>query len=388
MENNLEKKGTPIKTNASIITMLSVGGAYASYQIGAGSASGQEALQFFVSYGSKWALTLPIFVAVLIGIYCVIIYRRGQQFEVASEAYTFYCGKYVGKLFDYFSTILIAGFALGLYSSCGASLNMYLGISPYVGACIMAVIVFVTVILGLERLVDILGICGILIFACMVIVAIMALINPLSSIEETDAAVPELLADGSILKATMLGIDNPIVTAFNYTGITLLTAFPFLVALSKRMKNKKEVVGSSITSGVFFTGTIYVGGIIVLLSLVKLCTIDSGLQLPNLAACRAMFPAFSYVVLIILTIAIYSSIAGYSWVVGRRFAKEGSWQQKVIYIAMAVIGIFTGSFIPFNQIVNFLYPFAGIVGLIIFALVVITEIRMALKKKNPSVDTE
>lgn len=388
MEKNLEKKGTPAKSKASIITMLSIGGAYASYQIGAGSASGQEALQFFVSYGSKWALTLPIFVAILIAVYCVIIYRRGQQFETAAEAYTFYCGKYIGKLFDYFSTILIAGFALGLYSSCGASLNMYLGISPYVGACIMAVIVFVTVILGLERLVDILGVCGILIFLCMVVVAIMALFNPLSSMAETDAAVPELLEDGTILKATMFGIDNPIVTAFNYTGITLLTAFPFLIALSKRTKNQAEVVGSSITSGVFFTGTIYVGAIIVLLSLVKLCTIDSGLQLPNLAACKAMFPTFSYVVLIILTIAIYSSIAGYSWVVGRRFAKEGSWLQKVIYIAMAIIGIFTGSFIPFNQIVNYLYPFSGIVGLIIFALVIITEIRIASKKNSLPAEAE
>lgn len=365
----------------SIGTILAVGGAYASYQIGAGSASGQEALQFFVSYGSKWALTLPIFVAILIGIYCYLIYKRGTQFETAAEAYTFYCGKYTGKFFDYFSTILIAGFALGLYSSCGASLNMYLGVSPYVGAIIMAVIVFLTVILDLKKIVDILGVCGVLIFVCMVIVAIMALFNPLSSIEETDAAVGGMVEDGTILKATMLGIDNPIVTAFNYTGITLLTAFPFLIALSKRMKNNGEVVGSSITSGIFFTGTIYVGAVIVLLSLVKLSTVESGLQLPNLAACKLMFPTFSYVVLAILIIAIYSSIAGYSWVVGSRFAKQGSWQQKAIYVAMALIGIFTGSFIPFNEVVNALYPFSGIVGLIIFVLVIIGEIRMARAKK-------
>lgn len=388
MENNLEKKNTSAKTKVSVGTIIAVGGAYASYQIGAGSASGQEALQFFVSYGSKWALVLPIFVAILIALYCAIIYKRGAQFEKAEQAYSFYCGKYVGKIFDYFSTILIAGFALGLYSSCGASLNMYLGIPPYVGALIMAVIVFFTVILGLERLVDILGVCGVLIFLCMVVVAILALANPLSSMQETDAAVPGLLEDGTIYKATMFGIDNPIVTAFNYTGITLLTAFPFLVALSKKVKNKGEALGSSITSGVFFTGTIYVGAIIVLLSLVKLTTINSGLQLPNLAACKAMFPTFSYVVLAILIVAIFSSIAGYSWVVGRRFAKEGTWLQKIIYIAMALIGIFTGSFIPFNQVVNYLYPFAGIVGLIIFALVIITEIRMALKKKAAPASVE
>lgn len=381
MDNNLDNNKNKAAKKSGIATMIAVGGAYASYQIGAGSASGQEALQFFVSYGSKWALILPIFVAVLIALYCFLIFKRSFQFETADQAYTFYCGKVVGKIFDYFSTILIAGFALGLYSSCGASLNMYLGIPPYVGACIMAVIVFVTVILGLERLVDILGVCGVLIFACMVIVAILAIFNPLSSMAETDAAVPQMLEEGTIYKATMFGIDNPIVTAFNYTGITLLTAFPFLVALTKKMNNKNnEIVGSSITSGVFFTGTIYVGAIIVLLSLVKLAEIESGLQLPNLAACKAMFPGFSYVVLIILTIAIYSSIAGYSWVVGRRFAKEGSWLQKAIYIVMAIIGIFTGSFIPFNQVVNILYPFAGIVGLIIFALVIIKEIRLAGKK--------
>lgn len=376
MTNNSGKKATG---KASLITVLAVGGAYASYQIGAGSASGQEALQYFVSYGSKWALTMPILVGVFIFIYCWLVFRRADSFNTPQEAYEFYCGKWLGKVVDILSTILIAGIGLGLYSGCGSSLKLYFGLSEYVGAIILGVIAFVTVILGLEKLVNILGVCGVLIFAGMAIVAVMALINPLSDIETTDAMMPELLEEGTVLKATMLGIDSPIVSTFNYTGITLLTAFPFLYALAERLKNKGELIGGSVTSGIFFAGTIYVGGVIGLLSLAKLVEID-GLQLPNLAACKLMFPGFSYVVLAVLVVAIYSSIAGYTWVVGRRFAKDGSWQQKAIYVAMALIGIFTGSFIPFNQVVNFIFPIAGLVGLIIFVGIIVREIQYAGKE--------
>lgn len=382
MQNNNESNNLSNKSGKmNFLTIIAVGGAYASYQIGAGSASGQEALQYFVSYGSKWCLILPIFVAIAIAIYCYLMFRRCGNFENPNDGYEFYYGKYLGKVIDLFSIVLIGGIGLGLFSGCGASLKLYLGIPEYAGAIILGVVSVITALLGLEKLIDILGVCGVLIFGVMVIVAIATLLNPMVSLSETDAAIPQLLEEGTILRASVLGIENPIISTINYTGITLMTAFPFLVALSSRNKNKSEMIGSSITSGIFFSGTIYVGGVIILFTLPKLAEIG-GLQVPNLAACKMMFPVLSYFVLAIIICAIYSTITGYLWIIGRRFAKDGTWKQRIIFLAVALIGIFTGSFVPFNQVVNFIFPIAGLVGIVMFIGIIIKEIQMAGSNKT------
>ena len=89
-------------------------GAFAAYHIGSGFASGQEVLQFFGSWGGAWAFITPLIPMVFIFIYAVGMFRSGmlQSFENPSDAYAWYCGKWVSKFMDIFSIIMIAGIGL------------------------------------------------------------------------------------------------------------------------------------------------------------------------------------------------------------------------------------------------------------------------------------
>lgn len=102
------------KSDFSWKTLLSVGGAFAAYHIGSGFASGQEVRQFFGSWGGAWAFITPLIPMVLIFIYAVSTFRSGmlQSFENPSDAYAWYCGKWVSKFMDIFSIIMIAGIGL------------------------------------------------------------------------------------------------------------------------------------------------------------------------------------------------------------------------------------------------------------------------------------
>jgi len=89
-------------------------GAFAAYHIGSGFASGQEVLQFFGAWGGAWAFITPLIPMVFIFIYAVGMFRSGmlQSFENPSDAYAWYCGKWVSKFMDIFSIIMIAGIGL------------------------------------------------------------------------------------------------------------------------------------------------------------------------------------------------------------------------------------------------------------------------------------
>lgn len=71
-------------------------------------------LQFFGSWGGAWAFITPLIPMVFIFIYAVGMFRSGmlQSFENPSDAYAWYCGKWVSEFMDIFSIIMIAGIGL------------------------------------------------------------------------------------------------------------------------------------------------------------------------------------------------------------------------------------------------------------------------------------
>lgn len=62
--------------------------------------------------GGAWAFITPLIPMVFI--YAVSTFRSGmlQSFENPSDAYVWYCGKWVSKFMDIFSIIMIAGIGL------------------------------------------------------------------------------------------------------------------------------------------------------------------------------------------------------------------------------------------------------------------------------------
>lgn len=59
--------------------------------------------------------------------------------------------------------------------------------------------------------------------------------------------------------------------------------------------------------------------------------------------------------------------------VGGAFAADKSTKQRIIIVVTALVGIFTGSVIPFGTIINALYPFAGCIGVVLFVIVIVND---------------
>ncbi len=363
-------------------SMLMVGGAYASYTIGAGFATGQEVLQFFGGWGNP-ANYLAIFVSMAMTVYFTIsCYKTGQekQFSNPSECYAYYCGKYVGYFFDWFCLMIVFGIAIAMFAGCGATINQYFGVPIYVGAVLLGIAAAGTVMLGLKRVVEVLGFLGVVIIAYVVVIGIYAVATSPVGLTESMSNLPGYLSDGKVLRAGVFGIYNPILSALFYGGLCLIVSIPFLISLGKQTANQKEALVSGVFSGLFF----YSGVLLVLMAvLINIdWIIETGAQIPLLAAMHNMIPSISWTFAVILVLGIFTTITGYLWLISGRFAEDKSTRARTITAVVAVAGVFGGSFIPFNQIINILYPISGLVGCAFIIFIIAKDVKLYSQKKS------
>lgn len=93
------------------LTALKLGGAFMATCIGSGFATGSECLSFFVTYGIGGALGALAVSFVVYFLFARELFNKGQELEPeqCTSLFTYYFGKAVGSLLDWFSAILVGG---------------------------------------------------------------------------------------------------------------------------------------------------------------------------------------------------------------------------------------------------------------------------------------
>lgn len=363
--------------------VILVSGAYTSYHIGSGFASGQEVMQFFGSWGWYWPLIVPLITAA-VGILCTSISYRGGwvfQFEKPSDAYDRYFGKYLARFMDIFTMIVIAAIGLVMFAGSGAALHYYLGTPVYIGAIFMGIISVAVVWLGLEKVTDVLGVSGVIMVAIILIAGLYSLFTADTGIIESQKNLAQHVAEGKIMQAGIWGISNPVAAGVFYSGLMMLNSFPFMIAIGKGLKSNKEAVACGLGSSILFC----LGVIFVVWAIIPNLDhiVESGSHLPMLAVVAKILPFLTPLFILVIIAGIFTTITGYLWIIGRRFAEDRTRKQKVIVAVVALVGIFAGSIIPFATLINILYPYSGIMGIFVLFVVLGNEIAGRVKVGLP-----
>ena len=110
--------------------------------------------------------------------------------------------------------------------------------------------------------------------------------------------------------------------------------------------------------------------------------VEKEAEVPMLAVVEKILPVLEPFFAIIIVCGIFTTITGYLWTIGRRFAPDKTSKQRIIVAFVALCGIFGGSIIPFSTLVNFFTPLVGLVGFISFLFMAVHEIRAIAAKKN------
>lgn len=359
-------------------------GAMIAFYIGAGFATFQEVLQYEASYGN--AMIVVVITIAIIYIYTNLSFATvGSRVKVSrgGEIYDHYCGKYIGKFFDWFCAIYCYICYFVMCGGANSTVTQQWGLPNGVGAVIITVAVIATVIFGLDGIVNALGKLGPIIVILILITAGVTVFNSIGGYEQGIQDMERMVADGTV--ATVGGNplsevapwSNPIFAALSYSGFVIMWFAAFMSELGA--KNKLAEVNTGVIASI-----ICIAAAAILCSLALICTASESCvePIPALVMANNIHPIFGSIYAIIVFAGIYTTSVPLLWTGISKLAPEGTPKYRALVVIGGIVGCLIACFVPYQGLVNFIYGTLGYVGFILVFFMVIYDIRTKMGK-NP-----
>ena len=351
----------------SLKRILSFCGACIAFYIGAGFATMQEVMQYEASYGSQFWIVIAV--AALIYVYTNISFvNNGNRLKLKNggDIYEVYCGKWIGKFFNYFSALFCYMSFVVMCGGANSTAMEQWGFPNGMGAIILAVLVVLTAIAGLNGIVKTLGILGPVIILFIIGVSIWSAINGWNNLgiglESVDTHKYEI---------AQVGNGNPVASGASYGGFVILWFAAFLGGIGSR-NNKKEVNVGMLLS------TIAIFGVAAVCCIALIANIDMtwNAGVPALALAKNIHPWLAEAFAFIIFIGIYTSACPLLWTGVRKLSDEGTNKYKWLTVVGGVLGCVIACFVPYRPLLNVIYGLNGYLGFILVAFMIVNDVRV------------
>lgn len=361
----------------SVKNIVLFAGAICAYLIGSGFATGQEVCQFFAVSGVKGLFAAFIFLAIM-GASAYVLCGIGQQMKFANpyDVFEYYCGKVIGQAYVWLSVVTNYCIFVVMLAGAGATIHQFYGTPVYIGTGMIALLGLGTAVLGMDKLIRIIGVIGpvkVLFVMVLGIAGIVTLTGQPALLNEASRAIPALGMETASPHWAWSGA--------LYAFLCLMMSIPFLVNCGASAGSLKEARATGITASIAFTAAIVM---LVIAELVNYKLI-AGQQVPTLAIASDISPFLGLIFSVLIVVAIYSAVASLLLMTVRRFAADKTTRFNIIAMVLTAIGMLFGGIIPFARLVNILYPLAGYSAIIFIGFMVYKEVRP--KFTGPRTDT-
>ena len=352
--------------------IVRIGGAVIAFSIGAGFATGQEVMQFFASNGYLCILTAVTFFLIMVYTNCSFAWAGNhEKFSDNSAIFRYYCGPVLGRIFDYFTILVCYSGFIVMVGGASSTLSQQFGVPYLVGGMAVALLSGLTVVFGLNSLVDVISKIGPVLIVFTMAIAIITIAQTGGNIPEGVAA----LESGQV--EVLRGGSNAVTSAFIYAGSALLWFPSFLSNLGAR--NRLGNVWGGIAAGQILT---VLTGVLISFSILANIFDVAGSQVPSLMLADRIAPWLSVAFAFIIFAAIYSSATPLLWTAASRFTTEGTAAYRILALALMAVGCIIALFVPFDRLVNVIFGINGYGGFVFMALMIIKDVRTALKHRS------
>lgn len=348
--------------------VINYAGAFIALLIGSGFATGQEILQYFVSWGYKGILGV-IVCFILLAYVGVSFVSAGynNRFKTPNDIYKYYCGNALGTFYDYFSIFFIFLSFTVMIGGTGATVNQHYGISPYIGGVIMALLAVITVVFGLSKIVEVIGNIG------PVIVVIAIFVGAVSIFTNLDGAssAPDVIQAMVKSKEIKVASTSWWLAAGSYVGFCMLWLAAFLGQVGSGANSDREAKLGAFGGALGFSIAVLLMTLGIIFSIATL----NGSQIPTLVLAARIHPMLANLFSVIILLGIYTTSVPLLWSVVARFAEEKTLKFKLLAIVLAVLGAVIGLLLKFDTLVNYVYVINGYVGLILLFIMIARSIQ-------------
>ena len=365
-----------------ISSILAICGACISFYIGAGFATMQEVVQYEASYGSRFLIV--ILVAAAIYLYTNISFAtNGNRLKLnrGGDIYGVYCGvfgKKIGKcaamFFDYFSAFFCFMSFVVMCGGANSTLTQQWGAPFGVGAVTLTVLVVVTVVFGLQGIVNALSKIGPIIIAMILLVSVVTSVTGWGNFAGNLTKIDQgTYAD----VMQQVGGGNPLASGASYGGFVILWFAAFLSELGAKNKLKDVNIGM-LLSAIF----IFFAAGVCCVALIGHIDATAAADIPALVLAEQISPVVAVAFAIIICAGIYTSATPLLWTAVRKLADEGTVKYKAITVLAGAVGCGIACFVPYKELINVLYGLNGYLGFVLVFAMVAYDLRTKMSLKH------
>lgn len=346
--------------------------AYVGVLTGAGLASGQELMQYFISFGIKGLFGLGA-IGILHVLLGGIILQLGSHYlaENHLDVIEEISNKYVTKFMDY--SLIINCFLMGfvMIAGAGSNLNQQFGFKTWVGSLICTLMIIFIGMLDFDKLTKVIG-------AFTPLIIIFALIGGIYTFITIKPDWQSLDEIGKSLKSPLANI---FLSTINYFGLCMISGISMAFVLGgSKTDSSKAGFGGMFGGFMVAILTAFIGfTLFFTLPLVKDSDIPMQIVLENI------HPALGLIMSLIIFGMIFNTGISLFYSASRRFSNtENKFRRNLIIFTLTGFGL---SFLGFKKLMSILYPILGFLGIILTIILVIAwfnerdEIKREIRRR-------
>jgi len=330
------------------VSALKVAGTYIGTVVGAGFASGQEILQFFVCFGNAGIAGIMV-VTVLFMVLAYMVMEIGSI--VNAESHLDIVEATSGKILSLFSDFIITFFLFGslsaMFAGSGALMSQQFGVHPLTGGLLLAVLTVLTVISGFNGT-----------------ITSISLVVPFLLVSAAGAGILSLFTEpgkgaaGSF--APNIGfLRNWLWSAILYTSYNMVVSFSILGPLGARAKDRKAILYGAMLGGL----GLGIGALSLFFAIRRHFAGAASMEVPMIYIAGRISPVVAAIYGVVLLAEIYTTAVGSLYGLSSRLSASVPWDFRCITVVSALCA-FLMSLLGFSNLVRYLYPSVGYAGII------------------------
>lgn len=344
------------------VSTLKVAATYIGTIVGAGFATGQEVLQFFTKFGVMGLAGL-ILVTIMFIVFGYIIMDLGKKLNARShlEIIKYSNGKILGTLIDAIITFFLFGALTAMIAGTGALFTQQFNLSSLLGNIIMAVLTAVTVLTGINGIINSISFVVPFLLVAVIGTSIFSIIN----------APPDIYATVSNVGESGL-ITNWFLAAILYVSYNTIISIAVLGPLGVKAQDKKAIRDGAVLGGL----GLGIGSIMIYLALSGNIAEITKLEVPMIYVVGGISYSAQIVYAIVLTAEVYTTAVGslYGFVSRIIDIQKSPTKGKIIVIGSAIAALLASQF-GFSNLVKYLYPLVGYGGIVLLISLVYIKFK-------------
>ncbi|MDU1317043.1 hypothetical protein [Anaerococcus hydrogenalis] len=334
--------------------------AYVGVLTGAGLASGQELMQYFVSFGIPGLFGLGAIGIMHILVGGIILqlgshYLADSHIDVIEEV----SNKYVGKFMDF--ALIINCFLMGfvMIAGAGSNLNQQFGFKPWIGSLICTLMIIFIGMLDFDKVTKVIG-------AFTPLIILFAVVG---SIYTFVTIKPDWQGLDQLSQSVISPLPNVALSTVNYFGLCMISGISMAFVLGGSKTDSAEAGLGGMLGGLMVAILTALVGFTLFFTL----PIVKDSDIPMQIVLENIHPTLGLIMSLIIFGMIFNSSISLFYSAAKRFSDtENKFRRNLVVFTLLGFAL---SFMGFKKLMSILYPILGFLGLALTIILVIAWFR-------------